>query len=141
MALDDRVVAEAPAEGAPRRSCFRFTPPRHFVLPAILLLLSEEPSYGYRLVRDLEDLNFGRIDRPVVYRALGQLERDALVESWSEGNVIGRIRRVYALTPSGARVLGSWMAVIEQKRDALDGVLHRYRSTGSADGALVEFNG
>lgn len=112
-----------------RTSRFELAPPRHFVLPAILLLLSEEPSYGYRLVRDLEDLDFGRFDRPVVYRALGQLERDALVESWTENAALGRTRRIYGLTPLGDQVLRSWMGVVRQQRDALDQVLHRYNTT------------
>ena len=58
---------------------FTFAPPRHFVLPAVLLLLSEEPSYGYELVKGLRAFRFGDVDRPAVYRALAQLEKDGLV--------------------------------------------------------------
>ena len=72
-----------------QHSRFDLAPPRHFLLPAVLLLLAEEPSYGYHLVKELEDLRFGRVDRPSVYRALAQLERDGLVESWS-GRAEGR---------------------------------------------------
>ncbi len=142
VALDDRVprVAEL-AGGAPRTSRFELAPPRHFVLPAILLLLSEEPGYGYRLVKDLEDLHFGRIDRPTVYRALGQLEGDALVESWPEAPTAGQTRRIYGLTPLGARVLRTWMGVIKEERDALDHVLRRYQATGTVDAALAEIDG
>src|SRR6202022_3791840 len=43
---------------------FTFAPPRHFVLPAVLLLLSEAPSYGYELVKDLRAFRFGDVDRP-----------------------------------------------------------------------------
>jgi DNA-binding PadR family transcriptional regulator len=120
---------------ADRSSCasrFEFAPPRRFVLPAILLLLSEEPSYGYRLVTDLNDLDFGSFDRPVVYRALGQLEGDALVESWNE-RPTGRTRRVYGLTPLGRRVLHTWMRVVDQERNYLDHVLCRYRATEPVD--------
>jgi DNA-binding PadR family transcriptional regulator len=134
VAFDDRVPAmTAAADGTRRKSRFEFTPPRRFVLPAILLLLSEEPSYGYRLVGDLEDLDFGRFDRPVVYRALGQLEGDALIESWTENPAVGRTRRVYGLTPLGDQLLRSWMGVIRQERDALDRVLRRYHATDTVD--------
>ena len=66
---------------AAQRARFELAPPRRFLLPALLLLLSEEPGYGYHLAKGLEDLRFGRVDRPGVYRALAQLERDGLVES------------------------------------------------------------
>ncbi len=55
-------------EGASR---FELAPPRRFILPAILLLLSEQPSYGYGLATLLDELKFGHIDRPAVYRAAG----------------------------------------------------------------------
>src|SRR4051794_33333862 len=76
--MDDGVHTTA-ANHAAR---FELAPPRRFVLPAILLLLSEQPGYGYSLEKDLQEFRFGRIDRPTVYRALAQLEADGLVESW-----------------------------------------------------------
>ena len=71
---------------------FAFAPPRHFVLPAVLLLLSEEPSYGYELVKGLRAFRFGEVDRPAVYRALAQLEKDSLVKSWSAESKAGQAR-------------------------------------------------
>ncbi|HEY8546071.1 MAG TPA: helix-turn-helix transcriptional regulator [Acidimicrobiales bacterium] len=115
--------------------------PRGFVLPAILLLLTEEAGYGYRLVKDLDDLGVGRIDRSSVYRALGQLEADGLVESWEEAPSAGQARRVYGITPAGARALRQWMAVVKEHRDGLDRVLLRYRATGTVDAMLAEVGG
>ena len=71
-------------------SRFGLAPPRRFVLPAILLLLSERPGYGYALVPRLREFHFGHVDRPAVYRALGQLERDGLVEAGPENPTAGR---------------------------------------------------
>jgi PadR family transcriptional regulator PadR len=115
--------------------------PRGFVLPAILLLLSEEAGYGYRLVKDLDGLGVGRIDRSSVYRALSQLESDGLVESWEEAPSAGQARRVYGITTAGARALRSWMAVVKEHRDGLDRVLRRYRATGTVDAVLAEAGG
>jgi PadR family transcriptional regulator PadR len=140
VAFDDRVSAVAAAAGTQRRSRFEFAPPRRFVLPAILLLLFERPSYGYRLVTDLEDFGFGSFDRPVVYRALGQLQADALVESSAESTAVGRTRRVYGLTPLGKRVLRSWMGVIRQEREAPDHVLGRYQASETVDPAVREID-
>src|ERR1700728_1826534 len=65
-------------EGASR---FELPRPGRFILPSILLLLSEHSGYGYELVPRLEEFHFGHIDRPAVYRALAQLETDGLVEA------------------------------------------------------------
>src|ERR1700682_2971716 len=101
-------------------------PPRRFVLPAILLVLSEQPGHGYSLQKALEQLRFGHVDRPTVYRALAQLESDGLVESWSAAPKAGQARRVYGVTALGERVLRIWMSVIKDERDCLDRVLRRY---------------
>lgn len=120
---------------------FEFAPPRRFLLPAILLLLSERPGYGYSLVKDLTDLGFGRVDRPSVYRALARLESDGLVVSWAGEPTAGQRRRVYTLTTDGTQALREWMGVIKDERSALDRVLRRYQATGSGDAILAEVEG
>jgi len=120
---------------------FGLAPPRRFVLPAVLLILSERPGYGYSLQKDLEEFRFGPIDRPTVYRALAQLEADGLVESWSEPPKAGQRRHVYGVTPLGERVLRVWMSVIKDERDCLGRVLRRYQATGTADAILAEVEG
>ncbi len=122
-------------------SRFELAPPRHFLLPAVLLLLSEEPSYGYNLVKTLTALRFGAVDRPSVYRTLAQLEKDELVESWTGPPTAGQERRVYGLTAKGERALRTWMGVIREERDALDRVLKRYAATGRPDAVLAVAEG
>src|SRR5580698_7900513 len=100
----------AAEEGASR---FELAPPRRFILPAILLLLSEQPGYGYGLVPRLEEFHFGHVDRPAVYRALAQLESDGLVEAASRNPGAGQARREYSVTALGERVLRIWMSVIK----------------------------
>ena len=124
-----------------RASRFELAPPRGFVLPAILLLLSEEPGHGYSLEKDLRQMNFGKVDRPTVYRALAHLEKDGLVTSWAEAPSAGHERRVYGMTSLGERVLGVWMSVIKEERDLLGRVLRRYQATGTLDAMLAEVDG
>ena len=114
--MEDHARTTSEAAGASR---FELAPPRRFVLPAILLLLTEQPGYGYSLEKDLHEFRFGHIDRPTVYRTLAQLEADGLVESWSEAPTAGHARRVYGVTPLGERVLRVWMSVIKEERDCL----------------------
>jgi DNA-binding PadR family transcriptional regulator/polyisoprenoid-binding protein YceI len=135
MAYGTEPAAE---EGVSR---FELAPPRRFVLPAILLLLSEQPGYGYGLVPRLEEFQFGHVDRPAVYRALAQLEADGLVEAASQNPTAGQARRVYAVTALGERVLRVWMGVIKEEHDYLGQALRRYQATGTTDAVLAEVEG
>jgi DNA-binding PadR family transcriptional regulator/polyisoprenoid-binding protein YceI len=125
-------------EGASR---FELAPPRRFILPAILLLLSEHSGYGYGLVPRLEEFHFGHVDRPAVYRALAQLETDGLVEAASRNPAAGQARREYSVTPLGERVLRVWMGVIKEEHDYLGQALRRYQATGTIDAVLAEVEG
>jgi poly-beta-hydroxybutyrate-responsive repressor len=126
---------------ANRHSRFEVAAPRHFLLPAILLLLAEEPRHGYGLAKGLHEMQVGRVDRPGVYRALAQLEADGLIGSSPETSLAGPGRRVYSLTEQGEHVLRRWMGVIKQERDGLDRVLRRYVATGTVDAVLAEVEG
>lgn len=108
------------------RCQFSTAPPRQFVYPALLLLLAEEPRHGYRLVDALLRLGFGPFDRPGVYRALADLERDGLLRSWSASPTAGSKRHVYALTGDGFAALAHWMTVVEDEQASLSAVLKRY---------------
>ena len=124
-----------------RHSRFEVAAPRHFLLPAILLLLAEEPRHGYSLAKGVHALQVGRVDRPGVYRALAQLEADGLICSSPETSLAGQGRRVYSLTEQGEQALRHWMGVIKQERDGLDRVLRRYVATGTVDAVLAEVEG
>src|SRR5580704_3287965 len=125
-------------DGASR---FELAPPRRFILPAILLLLSEHSGYGYGLVPRLEEFHFGHVDRPAVYRALAQLETDGLVEAATQNPRAGQARRVYSVTALGERVLRVWMGVIKEEHDYLGQALRRYQATGTIDAVLAEVEG
>jgi DNA-binding PadR family transcriptional regulator/polyisoprenoid-binding protein YceI len=111
------------------------------MLPAILLLLSEQPGYGYGLVPRLAEFRFGHVDRPAVYRALAQLERDGLLEVSSDARQPGQSRRVYSVTPLGERVLRVWMGVIREEHSHLGEVIRRYQATATIDAVLSEVEG
>ncbi len=130
-----------------RHSRFEVAAPRHFLLPALLLLLAEEPRHGYSLAKGVHALQVGRVDRPSVYRALAQLEGDGLIDTaplidaGPEETRGSQSRRVYSLTAQGQQALRRWMGVIKQERDGLDRVLRRYVATGTVDAVLAEVEG
>jgi PadR family transcriptional regulator PadR len=111
----------------PETQCqFTLSAPRHFVYPALLLLLTEQPRHGYALVDELQSLGLGKIDRPSIYRALSDLERDGLVHSWDAPPLAGSTRHVYEISPDGVQALEAWMSIVAQERASLDLVLKRY---------------
>jgi len=138
VVMEDSTPVATVADGMSR---FELAPPRRFVLPAILLLLSERPGYGYGLVPRLQEFRFGHVDRPAVYRALAQLERDGHVEASAQNTSAGQARRVYRITALGERVLRVWMGVIKEEHSYLGDVLRRYQATGTADAVLAEVEG
>ena len=138
MATQHRAGGPSPTEGVAR---FELAPPRRFMLPAILLLLSEQPGYGYGLVPRLAEFRFGHVDRPAVYRALAQLERDGLLRVSSDARQPGQSRRVYSVTPLGERVLRVWMGVIREEHAHLGDVIRRYQATATIDAVLSEVEG
>ena len=99
---------------------------------------SEEPSYGYELVKGLRAFRFGDVDRPAVYRALAQLEKDGLVRV-AVGAVEGG-HGAAGLRPHRRRraALRRWMGVVKEERDALDRVLRRYRATARPQALLAD---
>ncbi|MGH9081722.1 MAG: helix-turn-helix transcriptional regulator [Acidimicrobiales bacterium] len=129
------------ATTAHKMSRFELAPPRRFMFPALLLLLSERPGHGYGLVPELQALGFGHVDRPAVYRALAQLEGDGLVEVSPPSAMAGRARRIYLLTDAGGRALRQWMGVIKQEHDHLGQVLRRYQAIATTDSVLAEVEG
>lgn len=111
-----------------RRSHFEFAPPRHFLYPAILLLVGEQARHGYRLVDAILRLGFGPVDRPSVYRALSALAADGLLDCRESSSTAATRRQVYELTDRGRQQLAAWIDVIARERDALGGIVRRYEA-------------
>ena len=112
--------------GGAKQCQFAKAAPRHFLYPALLLLLAEEPRHGYRLVDALLRLGFGPFDRPSVYRALAELEGDGLLRSWEASPTAGSMRQVYAVTDEGFLAMADWMDVVEDTHAMLARFLKRY---------------
>lgn len=72
----------------------------------VLAILAEKPYYGYELIKTLKQRSNDTFDMKegTLYPILHKLENDALVAS-SNQEVSGRVRKVYAITEKGSRVL------------------------------------
>lgn len=126
-AVPSVIAWPAAPDVVPATRChFSPDPPRHFSYPAILLLLAESPGHGYRICEELGSLGFGKADRPSVYRALSDLERDGLVVATDESPTAGPTRHVYRITGAGEQALQVWMSAMAVQRSGLDQILQRY---------------
>lgn len=72
----------------------------------VLAILAEKPYYGYELIKTLKQRSNDTFDMKegTLYPILHKLENDGMVES-SNQEVSGRVRKVYAITEKGSRVL------------------------------------
>ena len=87
----------------------------------ILKLLSEQPSYGYQLMKTMEERLAGGYtpSAGVIYPTLTMLEEEGLATAaTSEGN-----RKVYSVTPQGLEYL-------KANKDRVDELFERLEETG-----------
>jgi PadR family transcriptional regulator PadR len=109
--------------------------PKNFLQPCLLLLVLEQPGYGYDLVARLKPLGI-HDDAASVYRALRLLEHEGAVTSRWRTSETGPARRVYQLTEAGAAILREWVSALEDTSVSLARWLDRYALvTGRAEGA------
>lgn len=89
----------------------------------ILAVVAREPLHGYAIIEELKLRSGGALALPegTVYPALHRLEEAGLLSSsWSDG---ARKRRVYKLTRSGRRELGTRRTEWQQFVQAVEAVL------------------
>jgi PadR family transcriptional regulator PadR len=77
-----------------------------FLEPALLLLLNERPTHGYRVLRALEEDGLGRSE-------------------W-DADEPGPARRRYELTPQGRELLRAWVKALQHTQSVVSKFLERY---------------
>jgi poly-beta-hydroxybutyrate-responsive repressor len=96
-----------------------------FCQPCILLLLSNEPSYGYELIDTLDKLG-SSADASSVYKTLRKMEQEGLVKSRWDTEGAGPAKRYYEITPEGEELLHAWAVTIRKHLETLEGFLKIY---------------
>ena len=83
----------------------------------ILLSLSGEPRHGYAIMKDVERMSQGRVklSTGTLYGALRRLLEDGWIRRAGDipATEEGRVRKVYALTHLGRRILNAEVARLE----------------------------
>ena len=99
---------------------------RPFLEPAILILLKEKPSYGYKILEDLSDFNMRNVNASLVYRMLSRMERFEWIQSTLEASEkTGPARRIYQLTDEGKGILNQWVEKLENQREKIVQMIER----------------
>lgn len=73
----------------------------------VLRLLEQESMYGYQIIRELEQQsrNVFQLQEGTLYPILHNLEEQGAVSSYRQTADSGRIRKYYAITPTGRLLL------------------------------------
>ena len=100
--------------------------PKQLLTPGLLLLIDEEPAYGYELVQRLAAFGVGAADHGSIYRALNVMESGGLVSSQWERSPSGPRRRRYCATSEGRQLLCRWAASLEQADELIRAFLGRW---------------
>lgn len=100
-----------------------------YIQPSILLALQMKPSYGYELIKDIQNFGFVEGEAPpgMIYRHLRQMEEDGLLSSEWETDGAGPAKRMYAITADGAEVLSLWIGYMERISEKLRNFIEMFR--------------
>lgn len=90
----------------------------------LLCLISREPTYGYQIVKELEQRSNGyfRFKEGTLYPALHRLEREGLIEGRWQVLPNGQQRRYYYITVKGQEVLAARLATWQDFSTAVKAV-------------------
>ena len=116
------------------------TRPQHgkrerYIQPSILLGLYPKPSYGYELIRNIQQFGFveGQAPPGMIYRHLHQLEEEGWVSSEWNTEAAGPAKRMYFLTAEGKEMLALWVDYMDAQARTLSAFVERYQVISEKD--------
>lgn len=105
--------------------------PRKWLTPVVLVILTEESSYGYELMERVTEFGFEEINAGTLYRTLRQMEAEGLCQSeWEPANS-GPARRTYSVTEAGVNYLEAWAKACKKYQEVLEAFTKAYASNSS----------
>ena len=96
------------------------------VHPAILAIVSKEPTYGYAITERIAEqlaLPTGAPKHSGIYRILRQLEKGGYLKSRLAEPQAGPARRIYSITPKGKDCLQQWLVSLTEYKHAIESLL------------------
>ncbi|MFP5332502.1 MAG: PadR family transcriptional regulator [Acidimicrobiia bacterium] len=74
----------------------------------LLAVISEEPSYGYEMVRKLTERGLDLVSEGAIYPVLSRLQRNGLIEGYLVASPEGPARKYYRMEKKGEQALTEW---------------------------------
>ncbi len=99
-----------------------------FLIPAVLLLLSEKPSHGYELTEKYTEFGFTEADSDpgAIYRTLKLLDSEGFTKSKWDTDDPGPAKKIYSITDDGLKLLSDWVLEIKERKRTFELFLKRY---------------
>jgi len=79
----------------------------------ILTLINKEPSWGYKIKKQIEAFSGLKIRHGVLYPLLKKLENKGLITSQKQKG--GRTRKVYTITEKGREYLETYNSILKEQ--------------------------
>jgi poly-beta-hydroxybutyrate-responsive repressor len=100
-----------------------------FLNVCLLVLLYDEPGYGYGLMDKLSSFGYDADEMNIgsLYRVLRNMEKSGLIRSSWEHSDSGPKRRVYEITEAGRLDLKQWVGILEHRKNMIDRLLNAYK--------------
>ncbi|NIA26023.1 MAG: PadR family transcriptional regulator [Gammaproteobacteria bacterium] len=89
----------------------------------LLAVISEEPSYGYEMVRKLQERGLALVSEGSIYPSLSRLQKQGLIEGYKVASKEGPKRKYYRIRPAGEGKLAEWSAAWRELAQGVDAVL------------------
>ena len=90
----------------------------------LLALIAEQPSYGYEMVRKLEDRGLDLVSEGSIYPLLSRMQQLHLVEGFYENSPAGPVRKYYRIRREGEEHLARWSEDWKRVAMGVEMVLH-----------------
>jgi len=91
---------------------------------SVLKIINNQPTYGYNITEQLNELGFEDIVEGTVYTILVRLEKNNFVETEKMPSAVGPPRKFYTLTPEGQAELETFW----KKWDFISSRINKLRS-------------
>lgn len=96
----------------------------HGVLDICLMsIIEEEESYGYEMVKKLDDRGLSLASEGSIYPILSRLQKQGMIEGYLVQSPEGPARKYYRMSERGREALQQWRHDWIGFRDSVDGVL------------------
>lgn len=99
----------------------------NFFEPCVLFLLLQKPSYGYELKNNLDKNCRCQVNIGNLYRGLARLQKSGDVIKKKSPNSLGPDRYLYEITPSGKKLLESWIIELEAGVKTMTKLIHNFK--------------